>query len=46
LIKGLETGNDNLVLMGLSAVNNLIISDPLQDIQNTLRAFDGNDTLN
>lgn len=43
--KGLETGNDNLVLMGLSAVNNLVISDPLQDIQNTLRVLDSNDTL-
>lgn len=43
--KGLETGNDNLVLMGLSAVNNLVISDPLQDIQNTLRALESNDTI-
>lgn len=43
--KGLETGNDNLVFMGLSAVNNLVISDPLQDIQNTLRALESNDTL-
>ena len=43
--KGLATGNDNLVLMGLSAVNNLVITDPLQDIQNTLRVLESNDTL-
>ena len=43
--KGLETGNDNLVLMGLSAVNNLVISDPLQDIQNNLRILESNDTI-
>ncbi|WP_269224043.1 hypothetical protein [Flavobacterium sp. IMCC34518] len=43
--KGLETGNDNLVLMGLSAVNSLVITDPLQEIQNTLSILESNDTL-
>ncbi len=43
--KGLESGNDNLVFMGLSAANNLAVSDPLKSIQDNLNALESNDTL-
>lgn len=43
--KGLESGNDNLVFMGLSAANNLAVSNPLKSIQDNLNALESNDTL-
>ena len=43
--KGLESGNDSLVLMGLAAANGLVKSDPMKSINELRGKLDSNETL-